>query len=123
MDLHMMYEDCKRYQDKILTYQVPLQIEKATYILFCLQNEIQEVANCIQWKNWKLPKEISAEQHKELLTEMVDILFFYFELCGTFRIPMKDLETAFYGKIKVNYKRIDEEDLKYRMGDYTNVKA
>ena len=112
MDIHMMYEDCKKYQDKILTYQVPYQIEKATYLLFCMQNEIQEIANCMQWKNWKLPKEIYEEQHKELLTEMADILFFYFELCGILNISMEALETEFYNKLKINYKRIDDEKLK-----------
>ena len=123
MDLHMMYEDCKKYQDKILTYKVPDKVQKATYLLFCMQNEIQEVANCMQWKNWKVPRELTAEQYGNILGEMADILFFYFELCTIFNIPVSLLEQTFYRKMKVNYKRIEEEDLKHRMGEYTDVRA
>ena len=123
MDLNIMYEDCKKYQDSILTYQVPPKVEKVTYLLFCMQNELQEIANCIQWKNWKAPKDVSTKQFNEIINEMVDVLFFYFELCTAFSIPIDLLETRFYKKMKINYKRIEEEELKHRMGDYTDVKT
>lgn len=113
IDLETMYNDCALYQRKVPTYEVPLKIQKAVYYLFCMQNELSEVANCIQWKDWKRTQPLTHPQHNEVRGEMVDVLFFFFKLCTVLNIPMEELFDDFYNKLNINYARINEEASKH----------
>ena len=109
-DLQIMYDDCATYQCQVPQYDTPHTVNEATYWLFCMQNELAEVVNCMQWKKWKKYQPITQSQHEELQGEMVDVLFFFFHLCTTLNISMNELFKAFYKKLNINYKRIDEEN-------------
>lgn len=67
--------------------------------------EMAEVIQELNWKPWKKTQKKVASG--KVLEELVDVLFFYLELCIVLGFSHRDIFEAYKRKLEVNNKRID----------------
>jgi len=93
------------YQHKIKKYKVGQKEQQAKHLLFSMYNEIGEIADLIQWKDWKKQRDITNEDLKHITFEVIDVIFFIIEFCDVLGINMEDLAERFYIKLLTNITR------------------
>lgn len=64
--------------------------------------EVTQLMNCDIWKKRKVSKEEYAE-------ELIDVLFFYVDVCDNLGLTERDLKNAFEKKLEKNYDRFDDD--------------
>jgi NTP pyrophosphatase (non-canonical NTP hydrolase) len=104
-DINRLFEACQDYQEKIVLYPIHPREQQAAKLLFCINDEVHEVAKLIQWKDWKPPKDITVKDLKNITYEIADIIFFIVELCTVLGITADELVQAFFNKLELNKAR------------------